>query len=104
MTMKEEIFRTAVLSTISAVGLAAILVAGHVLSTITGDDPYALVRYVTIRLAAVLVAIPVLTGLMVAVDYVTPGEWMRAVGDDPKAAGTVMGAVVLVIGAILCWT
>lgn len=102
--MKREILRTAVLSGASAFGLAALLAVSYFSSTVTADDPYALIRYVTIRLAAVLVAVPVLTGLMVAVDFVTPGDWMRAVGDDPKAAGYVMGAVVLVIGAILCWT
>lgn len=103
MTMKREILRTAVLSAVSAAGLVGLL-ALSCLSSVMGDDPYALIRYVTIRSAAVLVAVPVLTGLMVAVDFVTPGDWMRAVGDDPKAAGCVMGAVVLVIGAILCWT
>lgn len=102
--MKREILRTAVLSAVSAAGLAALLAVNHLYSTVTGDDPYALIRYVTIRIAAVLVAVPVLTGLMTAVDYVTPGDWMRAVSNDPKAAGYVMAAVVLVIGAVLCWT
>ena len=69
-----------------------------------GDDPYSLLRYLMLRLTAISIAAPALTGLMVFVDFVTPGDWMKAIGDDPKACSLVMSAVILAIGAVLCWT
>jgi hypothetical protein len=68
------------------------------------QDPYMLVRYVALRLTAIAIAAPALTGLMLFVDFVTPGDWMKAIGDDAKACSFVMSAVILVIGAVLCWT
>lgn len=68
------------------------------------DDPYTLLRYLLLRLTAITIAAPALTGLMLFVDFVTPGDWMKAIGDDAKACSFVMSAVILVIGAVLCWT
>ncbi len=67
-------------------------------------DPYGLLRYMLLRLTAVALATPSLIGLMLAVDFVTPGDWMDAIGQDPKACSYIMAAVVIVIGGILCWT
>jgi hypothetical protein len=102
--MKREIIKVAILSSMSAVGLVALLFTSVSSPLLMGEDPYSLLRYVLIRITAVLIAVPVLTGLMVAVDFVTPGDWMEAIGNDPKACSYIMAAVVLVIGAILCWT
>jgi hypothetical protein len=102
--MKWEVLRTAVLCVASSAGVALLLLASILIPELTEDDPYLLARYVMLRLTAVLIAVPVLAGLMVAVDYVTPGNWMEAIGHDAKASGCIMAAVVLAIGAILCWT
>jgi len=102
--MKREILRTAILAAVSGCGVTLLLLASLYSPLLLEDDPYSLLRYVLIRLTAVLIAVPVLTGLMVAVDFVTPGDWMKAISNDPKASGLIMAAVVLVIGAILCWT
>lgn len=68
------------------------------------SDPYGLLRYMLLRLTAVALATPALIGLMLAVDFVTPGDWMDEIAQDPKACSYIMAAVVLVIGGILCWT
>jgi cytochrome bd-type quinol oxidase subunit 1 len=102
--MKKELFKTAILGSFSAVGVALILFISLYSPLVMGDDPYSLLRYVLIRLTAVLIAVPVLTGLMVAVDFVTPGDWMKAIGNDSKASAYIMAAVVFAIGLILCWT
>jgi len=102
--MKQEILKTGILLAVSAAGVTTLVAASIFFPSIMGDDPYSLLRYVLIRLTAILIAVPVLSGLMVAVDFVTPGDWMRAIGDDPKACAAIMAAVVLVFGAVLCWT
>jgi hypothetical protein len=71
---------------------------------VNAGDPYTLLRYFMLRVTAIAIAAPALTGLMVFVDFVTPGDWMKAIGDDAKACSLVMSAVILVIGAVLCWT
>ncbi len=68
------------------------------------NDPYGLLRYMLLRLTAVALATPALIGLMLAVDFVTPGDWMHEIGRDPKACSYIMAAVILVINGILCWT
>jgi hypothetical protein len=68
------------------------------------EDPYILLRYLLLRLTAIAIAAPALTGLMLFVDFVTPNDWMKEIGDDAKACSFVMSAVILVIGAVLCWT
>lgn len=102
--MKQEIVRWAILLGLSAFGATLLLLVSMVSPLIMGDDPYSLFRYVLIRLTAVFLATPALIGLMLAVDFVTPGDWMRAIGNDPKASSYIMAAVILVIGAVLCWT
>jgi succinate dehydrogenase hydrophobic anchor subunit len=102
--MKNELIKVAILSSISAACLMILLIISLSSPLIMGDDPYGLLRYVIIRLTAIAIAVPVLTGLMLAVDYVTPANWMEAIGNDPKACSYIMAAVVLVIGAVLCWT
>jgi hypothetical protein len=102
--MKNELIKVAILSSMSAVCLVTLLIVSLASPLIMGEDPYSLLRYVIIRLTAIVIAVPVLTGLMLAVDFVTPSNWMEAIGNDPKACSYIMAAVVLVIGAVLCWT
>lgn len=89
---------------LSGAGVACLLLVSVHSPLIMGEDPYGLIRYVLIRLTAILISVPALVGLMVAVDFVTPGDWMKAIGDDPKACSYIMATVVFVIGLILCWT
>lgn len=70
---------------------------------IMGDDPYSLLRYVLIRFTAAMLAAPFLGGLMLLTDFITPGAWMETIKNDPKACSYLMSAVVIVIGAVLCW-
>ena len=102
--MKKELARVCILAAIATLGLGIMLTLSVLSPLIMGDDPYALLRYAIIRLTAALIAAPFLTGLMLAVDFVTPGNWMESIRNDPKACSYVMASVVLVIGAILCWT
>ncbi len=102
--MKKEFFHVCILALIAALGLIIMLTVSLLSPLIMGDDPYALLRYTIIRLTAAIIAAPFLTGLMLAVDFVTPGNWMESIRNDPKACSYVMASVVLVIGAILCWT
>jgi hypothetical protein len=102
--MKHEIVRWAILAALSFCGAGLLLLASLCSPLIMGDDPYSLLRYVLIRLTAVFLSTPALVGLMLAVDFVTPGDWMKAIGNDPKASSYIMAAVILVIGAVLCWT
>ena len=67
-------------------------------------DPLALLRYVVIRLTAVLIGLITLSGGMLFVNFITPDDWMDGIGKDPTSSAILMSAVVLVIGAILCWT
>lgn len=102
--MKKEFFHVCILALIAALGMIIMLAVSLLSPLIMGDDPYALLRYTIIRLTAAIIAAPFLTGLMLAVDFVTPGNWMESIRNDPKACSYVMASVVLVIGAILCWT
>jgi hypothetical protein len=102
--MKAEFIRVVAVIISSAAGLFGLLYISVFSPLIMGEDPYSLVRYVLIRLSAALIAAPFLTGLMLVVDFVTPGDWMESIRNDPKACSYVMASVVLVIGAILCWT
>ncbi len=103
--MRKTLFHWGVLaaSCVLALGLLMSLSVTWV-PLINAGDPYNLLRYLVLRLTAIAIAAPALTGLMIFVDFVTPGDWMKAIGDDPKACSLVMSAVILVIGAVLCWT
>ncbi len=84
--------------------VVALIISGSLYSpNIMGEDPYALLRYVLIRVTAAVVAAPFLGGLMLLTDYLTPGDWMETIRHDPKACSYIMSAVVIVIGSILCW-
>ncbi|MCX5861674.1 MAG: hypothetical protein WCG29_11700 [Desulfomonile sp.] len=102
--MKKEISRWAILLGVSAFSIGPLLCASLYSPLLMGEDPYGLARYVLLRLTAIFLATPALVGLMLAVDFVTPGDWMESIGHDPKASSYIMAAVVLVIGAVLCWT
>lgn len=102
--MKGLLFRWIVLTILSASGTGTLLLLSVHHPTIMGPDVYGLARYILIRLTGILLAAPALVGLMLAVDFVTPGDWMKSIGNDPKASSYIMAAVVLVIGAVLCWT
>ncbi len=102
--MKREFIHVLILAVTAFLGLLALISTSVYSPLIMGDDPYSLLRYTLIRLTAALIAAPFLTGLMLAVDFVTPGDWMESIRHDPKACSYVMASVVLVIGAFLCWT
>jgi hypothetical protein len=103
--MKQEFFRWAILTAFSIFALVSALILGLYGAGVIGEeDPYSLLRYVLLRFTAIAIAAPALTGLMLFVDFITPGDWMKAIGNDSKASAYVMSAVILVIGAILCWT
>jgi hypothetical protein len=103
--VKTEFFHWAIVSSVCAVVLGLILALSLSSFPITsGNDPYSLFRYLLLRIMAIAIAAPALTGLMIFVDFVTPGDWMKAIGDDAKACSYIMSAVILVIGAVLCWT
>lgn len=102
--MKGPLFRWAGLMILSAGATWMLLLLSVLHPTIMGPDVYGLARYVVIRLTGIFLAAPAFVGLMLAVDFVTPGDWMKTIGNDPKASSYIMAAVVLVIGAVLCWT
>ena len=103
--MKKEFFRWAVLTAFSIFALGfALILSVYGADLIGEEDPYSLLRYVLLRFTAIAIAAPALTGLMLFVDLITPGDWMKAIGNDSKASAYIMSAVILVIGAILCWT
>ncbi len=99
--MLREIKQWIIASTAGVLGIAALL---FVSPWVLPDDPAALLRYVIIRVIAVLIGMIALTGGMLFVDFITPDDWMDGIGKDHTASAILMSAVVLVIGAILCWT
>ena len=103
--MSNEFFKWCTLSALSF-GVLFLVLSTHFYwaGAIGSQDPYSLMRYVLLRFAAIAIAAPALIGLMLLVDWITPGDWMKDIGYDPKASSYVMSAVILVIGAILCWT
>ncbi|MGB6065221.1 MAG: DUF350 domain-containing protein [Desulfomonilaceae bacterium] len=99
--MLREIKQWIIASTAGGLGIAALLLVSP---WVLPDDPTALLRYVIIRAIAVLMGMIALTGGMLFVDFITPDDWMDGIGKDHTASAILMSAVVLVIGAILCWT
>jgi len=75
--MKNELIKVAILSSMSAVCLVTLLIVSLASPLIMGEDPYSLLRYVIIRLTAIVIAVPVLTGLMLAVDFALPQTGWR---------------------------
>jgi hypothetical protein len=103
--MTRSLYHWSLLALLCALALVSIVWLSLVWSPVVNpDDPYILLRYLMLRLTAIAIAAPALTGLMIFVDFVTPNDWMKAIGDDAKACSIVMSAVILVIGAVLCWT
>lgn len=96
-------WRFCVISGACFLGVALIISASLHSPLIMGEDPYALLRYALIRVTAAVIAAPFLGGLMLLTDYLTPGDWMETIRNDPKACSYIMSAVVIVIGSILCW-
>ncbi|HMK35314.1 MAG TPA: DUF350 domain-containing protein [Desulfomonilaceae bacterium] len=88
----------------STVGCTAIAGVLWFSPWITPEDPSSLLRYVMIRVTAVLIGLISLSGGMLFVNFITPDDWMDEIGKDQVASAILMSAVVLVIGAILCWT
>jgi hypothetical protein len=88
-------------STLGCAGIAGLLWFSP---GIIPGDPNALARYVLIRVTAVLIGMISLSGGMLFVNFITPDDWMEGIGKDQMASAILMSAVVLVIGAILCWT
>ena len=101
--MKQLIRRFALVSGACFLLVAMFVIASLQSPLIMGEDPYSLMRYVIIRITAATLAAPFLGGLMILTDYLTPGDWMETIGHDPKACSYLMSAVIVVIGAILCW-
>lgn len=88
----------------SAVGCLGIGILLWISPWIMPQDPQALMRYVVIRLTAVLMGLVALGGGMLFIDFITPDDWMDGIGKNQTASAILMSSVVLVIGAILCWT
>jgi hypothetical protein len=99
--MFREFKHWVIASVMASTAVAALLACSN---WIMPHDPLALLRYVVIRLTAVLIGMITLSGGMIFVDFMTPDDWMAGIGKDPTSSAIVMSAVVLVIGAILCWT
>jgi hypothetical protein len=99
--MSREIRQWLIASTIGGLGVVGLLLSSPL---VLPDDPTALLRYVIIRVIAVLIGLIALSGGMLFVDFITPDDWMDGIGKDHTASAILMSAVVLVIGAILCWT
>jgi hypothetical protein len=99
--MSKEMKQWLIASTIGGVGVVGLLLSSPL---VMPDDPTALLRYVVIRAIAVLIGLVALSGGMLFVDFITPDDWMDGIGKDHMASAILMSAVVLVIGAILCWT
>ncbi len=88
----------------SAVGCTGIATLLGFSPWIIPEDPNALARYALIRVTAVLIGLISLSGGMLFVNFITPDDWMDGIGKNQMASAILMSAVVLVIGAILCWT
>ncbi|AFM25975.1 DUF350 domain-containing protein [Desulfomonile tiedjei] len=99
--MPNEFKQWAIASVLSALAVSGLLWSG---AWVMPEDPSGLLRYTLIRLTAVLIGMITLTGGMLFVDFITPDDWMEGIGKDPTSSAILMSAVVLVIGAILCWT
>jgi hypothetical protein len=99
--MAREIRQWLIASTFGGLGVVGLLLGS---TLVLPDDPTALLRYVIIRVIAVLIGLIALSGGMLFVDFITPDDWMDGIGKDHVASAILMSAVVLVIGAILCWT
>ncbi len=99
--MSSEMRQWLIASTVGGLGVLGLLMASPL---VLPYDPTALLRYVVIRVIAVLIGLIALTGGMLFVDFITPDDWMDGLGKDHTASAILMSAVVLVIGAILCWT
>jgi hypothetical protein len=99
--MSREIRQWLIASTVGGLGVVGLLLSSPL---VLPGDPTALLRYVIIRVIAVLIGLTALSGGMLFVDFITPDDWMDGIGKDHTASAILMSAVVLVIGAILCWT
>lgn len=99
--MFREFRQWLIASAIGCTGIASLLWFSP---RIIPDDPDALFRYVLIRVTAVLIGMVSLSGGMLFVNFITPDDWMEGIGKNQMASAILMSAVVLVIGAILCWT
>jgi hypothetical protein len=87
--------------TLGAAGIAALVLAG---AYVFPDDPGTLLRYAVLRLTGALIGILTLSAGMLFVDYITPHNWMENIAHNETACAIVIAAVVLVLGAILCWS
>jgi drug/metabolite transporter (DMT)-like permease len=96
-----EFKKWAVASVLASTAVAGLLGCSH---WAMPQDPTGLIRYVVIRLTAVLIGMITLSGGMLFIDFITPDDWMDGIGKDPTSSAIVMSAVILTIGAILCWT
>jgi hypothetical protein len=99
--MGRELKQWLIASSIGGAGLLGLLGAGP---WVMPDDPDALLRYTVLRIAAVLIGLIALSGGMLFINFITPDDWMDGIGKDQIASAILMSAVVLVLGAILCWT
>jgi hypothetical protein len=88
----------------SAIGSSGIALLLFLSRSITPEDPDVLLRYLAVRLTAVLLGLITLSGGMLFINFITPDDWMEGIGKDSIASAILMCGVVLVIGAILCWT
>lgn len=91
---------------LSAIGLLALGTLGISLwlSPLFFDqDAEALYRYVLLRGPWALVSIFILTSSVILFDYVTPGDSLRRIYDDPMATSVLMGALVVSVSLIMAF-
>lgn len=99
--MLTKTYHWLVASSLGAAALAFIILTADV---VLPDDPDLLVRYLLVRFAAAITGFIALSGGMLFIDFITPDDWMAKIGKNEIASALVMSAVVLVLGAILCWS
>ena len=99
--MSQQIKHWLMASSIGCMAIAAIMWTAYWMII---DDPCSLLRYMAIRLTGAITGLITLSGGMLFIDFITPDNWMENIGKNEMASAILMSSVVLVIGAILCWS
>ena len=91
---------------LSLIGLLALVVLGASLwlsPIFFGQDTDALYRYVLLRGPWALVSVFILISSAILFDYVTPGDSLRRVYDDPMATSVLMSALIVSVSLIVAF-
>ncbi len=67
------------------------------------QDTEALYRYVLLRGPWALVSIFILISSVIMFDYVTPGDSLKRIYDDPFSTSMVMSALIVSVGLIIAF-